>query len=158
AADFGFSDTSDTPADNFLGVVITTPPLAGNLRLNGVAVNASQLVLRSDIDTGKLVYTAPSSQPSQTPTIAFQVKDAGGTAGGGLDLDPSPSTLALNISVQHHAPQGADAAVTGSEDQAYSFSVADFGFSDSLDGDNLLAVRITALPTVGSLTNGGLPV
>ncbi len=37
---------------------------------------------------------------------------------------------------------------------AYSFTAADFGFTDTLDGDSLAAVKITTIPTVGTLKLG----
>ena len=46
------------------------------------------------------------------------------------------------------------------EDQAYTLTVADFGFTDPQDtpADAFQAVRVTTLPTNGSLTLNGLPV
>ncbi|MCI0683115.1 MAG: right-handed parallel beta-helix repeat-containing protein, partial [Gemmataceae bacterium] len=56
AADFGFTDPNDSPADAFLAVKITTLPSDGVLKLNGVAVTAGQFVLVTDIDAGKLKF------------------------------------------------------------------------------------------------------
>ncbi|MGH9361701.1 MAG: Ig-like domain-containing protein, partial [Thermoanaerobaculia bacterium] len=49
AADFGFTDPSDTPADAFLAVTITTLPAAGVLELSNVAVTAGQSIPVGDI-------------------------------------------------------------------------------------------------------------
>ena len=56
SADFGFSDASDSPANNLLAVKISTLPGAGSLTDNGVAVTAGQFVSATDIssDTGAL--------------------------------------------------------------------------------------------------------
>ena len=55
AADFGFSDPNDTPANNLLAVKITTTPSSGQLTLAGVAVTAGTVVSVFDIDAGELV-------------------------------------------------------------------------------------------------------
>ena len=49
------------------------------------------------------------------------------------------------------APAGADKTIDASEDVPYVFTQADFGFSDT-DGDSLQAVKITTLPSAGTLT------
>src|SRR5436305_1847592 len=58
---------------------------------------------------------------------------------------PVPVTSAIN-----QAPAGTDAAVTLNGVSAYTFSTADFGFSDP-DGNALAAVHISALPAKGTL-------
>ncbi len=63
AADFGFSDVSDSPANTLLAVTITTLPGAGSLTNNGVAVTAGQSISLADITAGRLVFT-----PARTPT------------------------------------------------------------------------------------------
>src|SRR5207249_2301832 len=60
AADFGFSDPNDTPANAFAAVTITALPAAGALTLNGVAVTAGQSVSIADINSGLLVF-APAA-------------------------------------------------------------------------------------------------
>ena len=40
AADFGFTDPNDTPANALAAVKVTSLPAAGSLKLNGVAVAA----------------------------------------------------------------------------------------------------------------------
>jgi len=95
ASDFGFSDTD---GDSFSGVVITTLPLAGSLKLDSVAVTAGQLISAADIAAGKLTYVpATGASGAAYATIGFQVQDDGGTAGGGVDLDPSANTLTINV-------------------------------------------------------------
>jgi hypothetical protein len=83
-------------------------------------------------------------------SFTFQVQDDGGTANG-VDLDPTPNTLTVNVTTENDAPQGADNTVTTLEDTAYTFSAADFGFSDANDSpaNNLLAVKLTTLPSAG---------
>ena len=49
------------------------------------------------------------------------------------------------------APSGNDNTVTTLEDSDYTFTAADFGFTDPVEGDSFNRVRITNLPTVGTL-------
>ena len=58
------------------------------------------------------------------------MQDDGGTANGGVDLDPTPNTMTINVTAVNDAPAGHDKTVTTLEDTAYTFTAADFGFSD----------------------------
>jgi VCBS repeat-containing protein len=95
--DFAFSDPSDTPADTFAAVIITTLPTAGTLRLNGTAVNAGDPIAFADIAAGLLTF-APAANASGTPYAAFtfQVQDNGGTASGGVDVS-APRAFTFNV-------------------------------------------------------------
>src|SRR4029077_2140417 len=126
ASDFGYSDPNDNPANNFLAVEITTLPGAGRLTDNGVAVTAGQFVSVSDINAGLLVFTpAGNANGTGYPSFTFQVQDDGGTANGGVNLDPTPRTLTVNVTSVNDAPHGASNTVTTLEDTAYVFTTAD---------------------------------
>jgi hypothetical protein len=104
-ADFGFTDPQDSPSDAFLGVKITTLADSGNLLLNGAAVTAGQFVSTADIAQGRLTFApAPGTVGSPYASFTFQVRDDGGTADGGADLDPNPKTLTINVLPVNHAP------------------------------------------------------
>ncbi|MDI1258673.1 Ig-like domain-containing protein [Aquabacterium sp.] len=161
AADFGFADPSDVPANTLLSVKITTLPGAGTLTLNGVAVNAGDFILASDIAAGKLVYTpGANSNGANHANFTFQVQDDGGTANGGVNLDGTPRTMTVDVTSVNDAPVGADKTVITNEDTAYTFGTADFGFADPSDspGNALLSVKITTLPGAGTLTLNGVAV
>lgn len=78
-SDFGFSDSSsDSPADSFSAVKITTLPAQGTLVLAGTPVVAGQMVNVADISSGNLVYI-PVADASGVPysSFTFQVQDNG---------------------------------------------------------------------------------
>ena len=118
-ADFGFSDPGDTPANGLAAVRIASLPLAGTLTLNAVAVIAGDLVSVADIGAGLLVFT-PAADASGAPyaSFTFQVQDDGGVAAGGVDLDPTPNTMTINVSAVNDAPVANDVAANGNEDDA----------------------------------------
>ena len=66
-------------------------------------------------------------------SFTFQVQDDGGTANGGVDLDPTPQHDHGQRHAVNDAPAGTDKTVTTLEDTAYTFTAADFGFSDPND-------------------------
>lgn len=162
-SDFGFTDPlDDSVANNFQAAKITTLPGAGTLTINGAAVNAGDYVSVSDIDSGLLVFT-PSSNTTGAPydNFTFQVQDDGGTDDGGVDTDPIPRTMTINVmssSFVNHAPIGADNTVTTLENTDYVFGAADFGFTDPNDSpaNNLRAIQITSLPSGGTLSDNGI--
>ena len=56
------------------------------------------------------------------------------------------------------APTAADGEVTMAEDTPYTFAATDFGFVGAAATDTLSSVKVTALPTLGSLTLDGTAV
>lgn len=73
------------------------------------------------------------------------------TSSGGLSYDQTFTINVTNIAdTPNIAPEGTDGTVTGMEDTAYNFTVADFGFSDA-DSHTLASVIIQSLPSGGIL-------
>src|SRR6185369_13503884 len=134
AADFGFTDPNDTPANTLSAVKITTVATNGKLKLNGVDVTAGQSVAVADINAGNLKFF-PDGNENGTPyaTFTFQVQDNGGTANGGVDLDQSANTMTINVNSVNDEPAGANNTVSTNEDTAYTFTAAEFGFTDPND-------------------------
>src|SRR5205823_3844503 len=124
----------------------------------GIAVAAGQSVSATDIAAGLLQFTpTPGASGAAYASLTFQVQDDGGTANGGVDLDPIGRTMTVSVAAVNDAPSGANNAVTMLEDTPYVFAASDFGFSDA-DGNALGAVRIASVPSVGILTNNGVVV
>jgi hypothetical protein len=124
--DFGFSDTSDSPANALQAVKITTIPGGGVLTNNGVAVNPNDFVSAADIAAGHLVF-APTAHANGSPeaSFTFQVQDNGGTANGGFDTDQSPNTMSINVSAVNDAPiNSVPGAQSVNEDSSLVFSAA----------------------------------
>jgi hypothetical protein len=157
-ADFVMTDASDTPANALLSVHVSTVPGAGRLTLSGSTVSANDDILASDILAGRLLFV-PDAQASGVgyASFLFQLRDDGGTANGGTNLDPTPRTMTLDVAAVNDAPTGSDAALTILEDSSYTFSRADFGFADpnDLPANLLQGVRIDTLPGAGTLTLDG---
>ena len=173
AADFGFGDPNDSPADGFKGVRISSLPLAGTLTINGLTVTQAQVTAGTAfaslaaINGGNFRFTsATNANGPAYASFTFQVQDTGGVLNGGIDLDPTPRSMTVNVTPVNDAPTGQNNTRTTLEDQPLTFAVADFGFSDSSDNsppssiqpNAFQAVRITSLPTTGSLTNNGVAV
>ncbi|MCX6836841.1 MAG: SBBP repeat-containing protein, partial [Verrucomicrobia bacterium] len=100
AADFGFNDSNDSPANLLTRVLVTSLPGSskGTLTLNGVAVAAGSYVTVADINAGLLVYTPPADENGFAYTsFTFQVEDDGGTANGGLNLDASANLMTIHV-------------------------------------------------------------
>jgi VCBS repeat-containing protein len=107
------------------------------------------LVINSD---GTYTFNPAANYTGNVPAISYTVTDGNGGYG--------ESTLTISITPVNDAPAGTDTTVTTLEDTNYKFKVADFGFSDTNDNpaNHLLAVKITTLPQVGSLTLDGSSV
>jgi len=156
AADFGFADTD---GHAFNGVRVVNLPGAGSLTLNGVAAVADQVVSAADIAAGKLVFTpAANANGINHASFQFRVRDDGGTANGGIDLDLTPNTLTFDVTPVNDAPAGTNATLTILEDTPRTLIAADFGFLDPLDGNAFNGVRVVSPPGAGSLGLNGTAV
>jgi VCBS repeat-containing protein len=108
AADFGFTDPNDTPANTFAVVAIASLPAAGTLTRNGIAVTSGQTIPVADIIAGQLAFTPTANANGDAyASFTFQVQDNGGTDNGGSDLDPTPNTITVNVTPVNDAPQAA---------------------------------------------------
>ena len=156
-ADFGFSDPLES--DSFAQLVITTPPANGTLSLASVPVSAGQQISISAIANGLLVFT-PLADDSNVgyAEFDFQVVDDGNTLNGGINQDPTPDTITIDVLSISDEPCGADNSISIDEDTPYVLNVPDFGFSDTADNDNFTGITLTKLPTRGSLLLAGGPV
>ena len=107
--------------------------------------------------SGTLTYT-PAANANGSALVTIEVMDDGGTANGGNDT--TSLSFFINVTPVSDAPSGADKVVATSEDTSYTFTLADFGFSDPDDSpaDDFINVRIASVPAAGSLTLNGAPV
>ncbi|USN54810.1 MAG: cadherin-like domain-containing protein [Candidatus Peribacteria bacterium] len=114
-ADFGFTDPNDSPANTLNRVRISTLETAGSLELNGAGVTVGQLITPANITSGLLKFVpATNAYGTSYATFTFQVRDSGGTANGGINLDPTPNTMTINVTAVNDAPVAVDD--TGSMD------------------------------------------
>lgn len=127
----------------------------GTLTLTGSKFDVSSFLKTAS----NVQYTSAANDngaPGATITVSYQDNAMGATF---LTL----GTVNVNITAVNDAPSGADKTITFLEDNTYTFTTADFGFSDTPDTVNggstantLLAVKITTLPADGKLKlNGG---
>ncbi|HXQ69000.1 MAG TPA: choice-of-anchor Q domain-containing protein, partial [Pyrinomonadaceae bacterium] len=100
----------------------------------------------------RTLQITPAAGLSGTTTITVTVTATNGQT--------AVDTFVLTVGAVNDPPSGADNTVTTPEDTAYTFTVADFGFSDPGDTppNTLLAVKITTLPALGTLTNNNVAV
>ena len=82
-----------------------------------MAVTAGQSITAANIAAGNLKFTpAANANGAGYASFTFQVQDDGGTANGGVDLDPSPNTMTVNVTAVNDAPAGTNKTVTTLED------------------------------------------
>jgi hypothetical protein len=147
-ADFPYSDIE---GDSLAKVQVTALEAQGALQLSGVDVTLNQDIAASAIAAGNLKFV-PVANANGAAYDAFQFKVHDGTAYSALS-----HTITVNVTPVNDAPTAANRTVTTSEDTAYTFTLADFPYSD-IDGDSLAKLQITALETQGSLQLSGVDV
>ncbi|MFN6133717.1 MAG: cadherin-like domain-containing protein, partial [Synechococcaceae cyanobacterium] len=167
AADFGFTDPADASgpsgANGFKSVILSSLSGSGSLQLGGVAVSVGQEINTANISSLSYVAAA-NTNGSAIANLGFRVRDDGGTANGGSDLDPSANLIRFDAIAVNDAPAGSNGQVYLIDSNSYAFTISDFGFTDPSDssasaGANLLnSIILTSLPALGKLLLGGAPV
>lgn len=100
----------------------------------------------------KDTFTVDMSQlPNFNGLLKVRVYGTDGTgAAYFLDID-------INVTPVNDAPSGADESLSLANGDTYLFGLADFGFTDPVEGDAMKSVVVTTLPSSGLLTLGALP-
>ncbi|MDK9716592.1 MAG: VCBS domain-containing protein [Trichlorobacter sp.] len=146
-ADFGFHDVD--ASDTLHHVTLTQLPdgaTQGQFLLNGQAVTAGQQIDATDIP--HLVFR-PVANFNGDVAFGYKVSDG--------HVDSAAATGTLHVASVNDAPTTPAASLSGTEDTVYTFSAANFGFSDADAGDTLQHVTVTGLPTAAQgqlLLNG----
>ncbi|MDD3325897.1 MAG: DUF4347 domain-containing protein, partial [Zoogloea sp.] len=157
--DFPFSDTTDGGANSLQAVKLTTLPATGSITLDGSPVTAGQTVLASDIAAGLLVYTpALDASGAGAASFTFQVQDNGGTAHGGVDLDPNPATLTIDLAAANDGPQvTVPTTITVTEDVASALTGIVFADVDAASGSVVATLSVPS-GTLAATSGGGVTV
>ncbi len=114
-SDFGMTDAADTNtgANSLLAVWFHTVPSAGSLLYDhdndagtaGIAVQAWTEILASHIDAGRLTFRpAAEASGAAYAGFAFQVRDDGGTAEGGVNLDSTANSFTFDVTAVDDLP------------------------------------------------------
>ena len=154
ASDFGYLDADDDALDH---VTITTPLATGTgtLSLGGTPITIPQTVTLDQLDgtlDDNLKYTPPANANGDAfATFKFKVNDFYADSA-------SDSTMTIAVTAVNDSPTADDNTVTTNEDTEYTFTAADFGFSDADTGDELDHVKITSPPTAGTLSLAGVAI
>jgi CSLREA domain-containing protein len=152
------------------GVQVTLGVTSGTLTLGGIAGLAFAVgdgvadtgmvftgtVSAVNVALAGLVFT-PVPDSVLPAVITLSTDDLGNTGSGGALADLN-DTITVVIVGTNDAPSASGGTVTTPRNVPYALRVADFGFADPDAGDTLGAVRIDALPALGSLTLSGAAV
>jgi hypothetical protein len=107
---------------------------------------------------------APPAHAHGSRTITVTTNDGGATGDdpgltGTGSSEQDSDQIGVTINSVNDEPSGADKTVATNQDTDYTFTTADFGFSDAIDLNSLSGVLITTTPTPnGALTLSGSPV
>ena len=96
-------------------------------------------------------YTLVDADNGKTIRVKVSFQDDDGTDEGPLTSNAYPSGAMVLPSSTNNPPTSADKVVITDEDTEYTFSSADFVFTDTDVGDTLLSVKIVSLPGKGTL-------
>ena len=151
AEDFGFTDLQDNPANQLAWVTITSLPTAGTLTLEGSAVSAGVEISATSLH--ELVFTpATNANGAEYASLTFQVRDDGGTANDGIDLDPVANTLSFDVTAVNDAPVAVeDELASTTAGATIIYQAADLLENDT-DADN--EAQELSISAVNTVTGG----
>jgi len=154
--DFGFSDSNDSPPNNFAAITLN-PASAGALRLDGVAISSPVTLTVADIDAGRVIYS-PAANASGVgyANFSFAVKDDGGTANGGIDTDPTPNTITFNVTPVNDAPVGTSDAFSAVEGTMTTLSGSVLANDSDVDGPSLTVSQFASSASGTAITANGI--
>jgi|GEM_PF-6667576 len=170
-------------------IMLTPPPVATNdSATTNEETSVSISVLTNDLLGGSGSGSLTITDVGGLPIVAggAPVPVANGTVTLGLDgkltFQPAPDfngqatfsytidngengtatgVVLVNVTPVNDAPAGTDSTITTLEDNAHSFTAADFGFTDPIDAptpNSFQSVIITTLPTNGTLSLANVAV
>ncbi|MDC5706708.1 VCBS domain-containing protein [Vibrio europaeus] len=103
---------------------------------------------------GHYTFTPEAGFTGTVPSMVYRVGDDGGNPRG----DSAQNRLTIDVTPPaQHAPTVIPQSVSSDEDQAHTFTTAEFGYSDA-DQDALVHITITQLPAHGLLMLNGAVV
>ncbi|MYG28461.1 MAG: hypothetical protein F4213_21000, partial [Boseongicola sp. SB0677_bin_26] len=111
AADFGFMDTD--PSAALASVKIVSVETAGDLQLGGAGVTADEVVTKTDLDDGELVFTPVSGEHgSPYATFTFKVNDGTDDSDDAytmtIDVDSVPDTTGVSVTSTPRSGSGTE--------------------------------------------------
>ncbi|MGV6858949.1 MAG: tandem-95 repeat protein, partial [bacterium] len=144
-------------AENTTSLTITaTDPEGDAITGYSISGGADAALFNLDGATGVLTFNTAPDYESPADANGDNVYEVEITTTDGLG-----ATLAQLVSISvtnvNEAPTANNSTVTTDEDSEYTFTTADFNFSD-IDGDALSSIKITTLENAGSLELNGSAV
>ncbi|MBJ7257539.1 MAG: cadherin-like domain-containing protein, partial [Akkermansiaceae bacterium] len=143
AGSLGYTDPNSVA---LAAVQITALPALGTLKNGGAILGSGNLPLTVAVaDLGNLTYqSALDGSGVPYTTIGIKVMNAN-------NLWSLPATMTVNVTPVNDAPTSAGGAVSMAKSTVRTFAAADFPFADVDSGDTLQAIKVTSLPTHGTL-------
>lgn len=144
ASNFGYVDPGSVA---LAAVQITSLPVLGTLKNSGATVVSGDLPLTvSAANIGNLTYQSPSGGGgSPYTTMGIKVQNAN-------TLWSFGALMTVNVTHVNQPPTSTGGSVILRKNAVKTFAAADFEFSDIDGGDTLGGIKVTSLPTHGTLT------
>lgn len=144
----GTDPTGSLDVSTSFGLAITNNS-TGTVTVAGTKAQINSLLSAP----GGVKYTGPTNL-SGSPYASLAVSLSDGS------LSSTSVVVPINILSVNDAPSGTNNTKTINEDASYTFALSDFGYSDVNDSpaNNFASVKITTLPTAGTLKLNGVAV
>lgn len=126
-----------------------------SLVLSNFTSIATPAVLTMLLDNFYLQITG-DNPGSADRVVTFTLNDGGNSGTGGAKTGEITQTI--HVAPVNDAPSGANKTIVTSEDDAYTFTAADFGFSDVAEGHAFAGVVINGPASNGAIKLNGVAI
>ena len=122
-----------------------------SVSVTGTLASINQWLNNAD----SLWYTPPANANGVgTDNLQISVND-NGNSGSGSGVAINLGNVRIDVSAVNDEPTGSDGTVVTMEEVPHIFATADFGFADTVDGNNLVSIALQDAPANGILAVGG---
>jgi VCBS repeat-containing protein len=139
---------SDVDGDSLSQIQVTSLPANGSLKLSGVVVNVNDVIAAGQL--GNLTFT-PTADWNGSSSFDYLGHD-------GTTYSAASALVDITINANNDAPTAANNTTATNEDTTFTFTAANFNFSDVDIGDNLQQIQVTSLETASALKLAGVDV
>jgi uncharacterized delta-60 repeat protein len=155
-----FSATGNLSVLNEASVFALSGTIIGTVTQNTggtliLTFNSNATQARVNETLSSLAYSNISDMPPSSLQVSWTFNDGNTGAQGDGGALTATGFSTVNITPINDAPLGGDVVISMLRNDAYTISLADFGFFDPEDGTALTAVRIDTIPLAGSLLYDG---
>ena len=141
------STNEDTPVT--LSVTTNDNDIDGNIAVNTITLTSTTNNGTWTANSSGVVSYTPTLNFNGLASVTYSVKDNDAQIS-------NAATITINVFPVNDPPRGLASSVTTNENVSYTFSAANFNYSD-VESNTMTAISLASMPATGTLYYNGIP-